>query len=188
MHALYGLLCLFTSLFNARFIYDPAGVGAFAAPLAATHFSEVYHWTWHFIISLGIALTNTLVLALVFRGRTQDGESCPYSCTRSNILLTHFIIRFWHRDTFLSFLSFCKRHAAECMAEAGQPPSEVSSERDSKYKQILGLKVVHALAIFTLVYVGTEVTLGGKSFSLRLHPFPETLPIGRVVLELGRGH
>lgn len=49
------------------------GLGAFAAPLVSTHFSEVYHWTFHYIISLGIALTNTLVLALVFRGRTQDG-------------------------------------------------------------------------------------------------------------------
>ncbi|EIM79256.1 MFS general substrate transporter [Stereum hirsutum FP-91666 SS1] len=103
MHALYGL-------------------GAFAAPLAATHFSQVYHWTFHFIISLGIAVTNTVVLALVFKGRTLD----------------------------------------ECMAEEGHPASEVNSERESgKYRQILSMKVVHALAIFTLVYVGTEVTLGG---------------------------
>lgn len=60
------------------------------------------------------------------------------------------------------------------MAEEGHPASEVNSERESgKYKQILSMKVVHALAIFTLVYVGTEVTLGGKSSSA---PFLRPLP------------
>lgn len=58
---------------NKNLTYDVAGLGAFAAPLASTHFSQVYHWTFHFIISLGIAVTNTVVLALVFKGRTLDG-------------------------------------------------------------------------------------------------------------------
>jgi len=37
----------------------------------------------------------------------------------------------------------------------------VGTVRESKYRQILGLRTVHALAFFLLVYVGTEVTIGG---------------------------
>jgi hypothetical protein len=33
---------------------------------------------------------------------------------------------------------------------------------DSKFRQIFGLKTVHLLALFILVYVGVEVTIGGK--------------------------
>ena len=53
----------------------------------------------------------------------------------------------------------------DCLAEIGQPPShETSSTADNggnKYKQIMRLRDVHLLALFILVYVGTEVTLGG---------------------------
>lgn len=103
------------------FLHGFYGIGAFAAPLAATYFSTAPHWTYHYIISLGIAVTNSIILAIVFKGRTQD----------------------------------------ECMAEEGQPPGEVGESPQSKYSQIMRLKAVHALAIFSLIYVGVEVTLGG---------------------------
>ena len=48
------------------------------------------------------------------------------------------------------------------MVEAGQATGEVDTAGGSKYKQILGLKAVHFLAIWALIYVGVEVTLGGK--------------------------
>lgn len=53
--------------------YTYIGIGAFTAPLAATYFSTADHWTYHFLISLCLSVSNILVLALVFRGRTQDG-------------------------------------------------------------------------------------------------------------------
>lgn len=49
-------------------------------------------------------------------------------------------------------------------AEAGQEPGEAqaaATARGNKFSQILGLRTVHALAFFILVYVGAEVTLGG---------------------------
>lgn len=42
-------------------------------------------------------------------------------------------------------------------------PGEVDAAGRSKYGQILGIKTVHFLAIFALIYVGVEVTLGGRS-------------------------
>lgn len=49
------------------------------------------------------------------------------------------------------------------MAEEGQPAGEVGTEIQSKYSQIMKLKAVHALAMFSLIYVGVEVTLGGAN-------------------------
>ncbi len=51
---------------------------------------------------------------------------------------------------------------SEVMEEEGE--SGVSSEDavdSNKYKQVLGLKEVHILALFSLIYVGVEVTMGG---------------------------
>lgn len=45
----------------------------------------------------------------------------------------------------------------EVYAESGQEAGEVGTARGSKYRQILGIKTVHTLAFFLLVYVGTEV-------------------------------
>ncbi|KAK0234023.1 MFS transporter [Armillaria fumosa] len=100
------------------------GVGAFISPLVSTHFSSERHWSYHFIISTGIAVSNSLVLALVFRFKTQE------------VLL----------------------------AEAGQVPGEsdaAGSRGANLYSSILNIKAVHFLAVFALIYIGTEVTLGG---------------------------
>ncbi|KAF8187037.1 major facilitator superfamily domain-containing protein [Mycena galopus ATCC 62051] len=48
------------------------GAGALSSPLLATHFAQTQHWSFHYLVSLGLALTNVLILALTFRGRNQD--------------------------------------------------------------------------------------------------------------------
>lgn len=50
------------------------------------------------------------------------------------------------------------------MAEAGQEPGQANTVNDNLYRQILGLKEVHFLSIFSLIYVGVEVSLGGEFF------------------------
>ncbi|KAK7039471.1 MFS domain-containing protein, partial [Favolaschia claudopus] len=99
------------------------GAGALSSPLAATQFAQLQHWSFHYLVSLGLALSNTIVLTLVFRGRTQD----------------------------------------ECMALVGEeaPGGETSTSERSNFRQILSLKSVHVMALFILVYVGVEVTIGG---------------------------
>ncbi|KAI0052084.1 MFS general substrate transporter [Auriscalpium vulgare] len=125
LHGSYGTLSSTFGLLCACFLHESnvAGLGAFCAPLAATHFATQKHWSFHYLISLGLAVSNTALLSAVFRLRTQD----------------------------------------EIMAEAGQEPQEVESGQGSKYRQILGIRAVHSLALFALIYVGVEVTLGGKS-------------------------
>lgn len=58
------------------------------------------------------------------------------------------------------------------MAEAGHAAGEVDNTRENKYKQILGIKTVHLLSVFALIYVGVEVTLGGQCpLTSRILPF-----------------
>lgn len=71
LHALYGSFsCSFPSLPKIIF----AGVGAFCSPLAATSFSQMKHWSFQYLISLGLSCINLCAVGLVFRFRTLDGE------------------------------------------------------------------------------------------------------------------
>ncbi|KAF7977329.1 hypothetical protein HWV62_4107 [Athelia sp. TMB] len=48
------------------------GAGAFCSPLVATQFAQVERWSFHYLVSLGIALLNTVILVAVFRFKSQD--------------------------------------------------------------------------------------------------------------------
>ncbi|KAL6302999.1 MFS general substrate transporter [Sparassis latifolia] len=48
------------------------GVGALSSPLVSTQFSQLPRWSLHYLVSLGIALANTVFLIAVIRFRTQD--------------------------------------------------------------------------------------------------------------------
>nr|GAT55002.1 predicted protein [Mycena chlorophos] len=47
------------------------GAGALISPLVATQFSEMKHWSFHYLISLGVAFFATALFVWLFRGRTQ---------------------------------------------------------------------------------------------------------------------
>ena len=117
------------------------GLGAFTSPLVATQFTQLRHWSFHYIVSLGIATCNTLVLCLIFGTKTLDGG-----------LIYLFPL------THASLLSF-----SECLHLIGQETAEKGEDEHSSFNQILRVKAVHYLAFFILVYVGVEVTIGGTS-------------------------
>ncbi|KAJ7719020.1 MFS general substrate transporter [Mycena maculata] len=48
------------------------GAGALVAPLVSTQFAQLRHWSFHYLVSLGITALNTIFLALVSRARNQD--------------------------------------------------------------------------------------------------------------------
>ncbi|ESK97816.1 hypothetical protein Moror_17245 [Moniliophthora roreri MCA 2997] len=48
------------------------GVGALCAPLVATQFAQLEHWSFHFLFSLGFAVINVAALVLTFRFKSQD--------------------------------------------------------------------------------------------------------------------
>ena len=55
--------------------------------------------------------------------------------------------------------------STECLTEIELAPAPSDRSADlntNKYRQMLRLRDVHLMALFILVYVGTEVTLGGR--------------------------
>ncbi|PPQ80104.1 hypothetical protein CVT25_001472 [Psilocybe cyanescens] len=98
------------------------GLGALLSPLSATQFSQMTHWSFHFLISFALSITNSLALVAIFRFRGQD----------------------------------------ECLRKSGEVvPETVQSVGHNKYGQMLRLKAVHLLALFLIIYIGVEVTIGG---------------------------
>ncbi|KAL1760305.1 major facilitator superfamily domain-containing protein [Schizophyllum commune] len=103
------------------FLHAAYGLGALAAPLVSTQFSQKKHWSFHYLASMGVGLSSVIIQIAVFRFRTHD----------------------------------------ECLLRIGQPVQEKGSSTESNFKQIFRLKNMHILAVFILVYVGVEVTIGG---------------------------
>ncbi|KAF9042586.1 MFS general substrate transporter [Hymenopellis radicata] len=97
------------------------GAGAFTAPLVATQFATMRHWSFHYLVSLGLSVINTALVGFAFNLKDLD----------------------------------------TCLTRIGNPPGDHDTNARGKFQQILRLKTAHLLAIFTLVYVGTEVTIGG---------------------------
>lgn len=123
------------------------GLGAFTAPLVATYWSTARHWSFHYVIAAGIAVSNLAVLTGVFRFRRQEGAQ--RSCMLCIAMLTE--------------------RRSEVLAEAGQEqqaePTTVDDHGQDRnqYGQIMRQRVVQLLALFCLIYVGVEVTLGGEN-------------------------
>lgn len=53
--------------------FPTTGAGAFLAPIVATQFAQLPRWSFHYLVSLGIAIANIIFLALVFGFKSQDG-------------------------------------------------------------------------------------------------------------------
>ena len=109
--------------------------------MVSTQFAAQKHWSFHYLVSAGLSLLNCTSLWRAFRGRRQEGQySEPQSGDDYALILT----------------------SVEVLAEAGVSP-DPQAVSSNKYKQILGIKELHLLSLFSLIYVGTEVTVGGWS-------------------------
>ena len=62
------------------------GIGAFTSPLVATQLVATRHWSFQFLITGCIAVTNIISLLAVFRLRTQDGSS------RTHVCFVHYVV------------------------------------------------------------------------------------------------
>ncbi|KAI0642587.1 MFS general substrate transporter [Trametes meyenii] len=66
-------------------------------------------------------------------------------------------------NLFLQWAVFRGRPQQEILEEEGESGATENAVDSNKYKQVLGLKEVHMLSMFSLIYVGVEVTMGGWS-------------------------
>jgi len=114
-----------------------------AAPLVATQFSQLHRWPLYYLVSLALATLNTALLVCVFRFKTQDGKS--------NVLFFSENVK-----------SHDEPDGSECLTQIGEGTEEKETVTGSRYKEMFKLKALHLLALFIMVYVGVEVTIGGK--------------------------
>jgi hypothetical protein len=70
-HAAYGTFMIIDLKLNSNI---RPGLGAFTSPFVATYFSGTPHWSFHYLISAVMAVSNTLALILVFRFKRMDRE------------------------------------------------------------------------------------------------------------------
>ncbi|KAI0332817.1 MFS general substrate transporter [Cubamyces sp. BRFM 1775] len=66
-------------------------------------------------------------------------------------------------NTTLLWFVFRGKRQDEVKAEAGDLYVDPNAIDTNKYKQIFTIRAVHFLSVFALIYVGTEVTIGGWS-------------------------
>ena len=58
---------------HERLLKSDSGAGALASPLVSTQFAQLHRWSFHYLVSLAIAISNTIILMVVFRFKDQDG-------------------------------------------------------------------------------------------------------------------
>lgn len=57
------------------------------SPLAATQFAQMQHWSFHYLVSLALALSNTTVLIIIFRLKSGDGLFSAFRYKYQNFVL-----------------------------------------------------------------------------------------------------
>ncbi|KAG8931616.1 hypothetical protein FRC02_002438 [Tulasnella sp. 418] len=62
---------------NMGILHASYGLGAVVAPLVATQFAQLPRWSFHFLISMGLAIPNTTLLATTFRFKRQQAFIPP---------------------------------------------------------------------------------------------------------------
>ena len=114
-----------------------------------------------------VCSTSTLVFSLSDVIGNRVDKHCPFDCSLS---LEEPGWSVFPMTSSFSLLTLRK----ECLTQIGQPAGEHSENENSHFRQIFALKDVHLLAVFILVYVGVEVTLGGMSVVASVHSVPDS--------------
>ncbi|KAF9010235.1 MFS general substrate transporter, partial [Cyathus striatus] len=65
LHAGYVVHCYVLTHTYSRF-------GSICCPLVSTQFAQIRHWSFHYLVSLAIGLSNTVLLITIFRLKSQD--------------------------------------------------------------------------------------------------------------------
>ncbi|KAI0760123.1 major facilitator superfamily domain-containing protein [Fomes fomentarius] len=137
-----------------------------------------------FLIGLGLSVQNAhangFVASLKKHARTKMGllhGSYGLGALVSPLVSTQFSksTRYWSYHYIISAALYVSIAVMSWFVFRGKTQDEVLKEEgelhassdapgpSNKYKQIFGLKEVHLIAMFAIIYVGVEVTMGGWS-------------------------
>lgn len=82
-HAFYGMGYCLTHGFE---LTDKTGLGALSAPFVATQFAHMRHWSYHYLISLCLAIVNTISFSTIIGFKTKDGMVCVVAASIRRLL------------------------------------------------------------------------------------------------------
>lgn len=74
LHGFYGMI-LAKSLGVSSRLTHCAGIGAMSAPLMATQFAQLRHWSYFYLISMGLAMCTFTLSLFVFRLKRMEGRN-----------------------------------------------------------------------------------------------------------------
>lgn len=80
LHSAYGLYfapTYFSSTVQSLTCYA-SGLGLLLAPFVSTQFAQLPRWSFHFLVSLGLSLSNVVLQLVVFRLGSLDGNSLKF--------------------------------------------------------------------------------------------------------------
>ena len=73
LHAVYGTIISLLTYSSSISGFMYTGCGALTAPLVATQFAPLRNWSFHYLCTLGLALTNVVLLPIVFKFKRLEG-------------------------------------------------------------------------------------------------------------------
>ncbi|KAF8966644.1 major facilitator superfamily domain-containing protein [Flammula alnicola] len=127
-------------------IHSAYGFGLLIAPFVSTQFAQLPRWSFHFLVSLGLSLSNTAVQISIFKFKSLDGK-CP--CTCSFLVPSLYSCRL-----ILTYLA--------CLEQGGEPaPEKAPDGEGSLFRQVMRNWTIHLFAFFIVVHLGVGVTIGG---------------------------
>lgn len=164
------------------------GIGAFLSPLAAAPFNEgKVRFSYFYILALSLAFVNLSLVIGAFRFKREDDDLDPKESPSSTQDIELSSIgrpdetrrdekRTPGEDSPDATLARAEAPATvPVLNEAVAPVPAVSTQSThAKFKVVLKNPQTHIFAIFTLLYVGTEVSIGGwtSTFLLDQHTRP----------------
>jgi hypothetical protein len=131
-------------------------VGALASPLVATQFSELKHWNYHYLTSLGIGVVNLLLVVYYYRFKPIEKLFSDVGYIEATVEEPVASPTETGMERELHHIDLEQIDADTTVVAAPK-----SSGSANKMGRIVRDPVVLLVCLWAFIYVGTEVTIGG---------------------------
>ncbi|PVF93670.1 MFS general substrate transporter [Serendipita vermifera] len=126
-------------------------LGAFASPLVSTQFAQQSRWSFHFLVSLGLAILNTIFLSATVKGNSLEDILRSIGSPPIEV----------HPSSVVELTDRPRSPTTQSTAENGNNSQGAIIREQNSMSRIVRSRVVQLMALFVLVYVGIEVTISG---------------------------
>lgn len=132
------------------------GAGALVSPLVATQFSEMKHWNFHYLTSVGIGVINLCLVVFYFRCK-------PIETLFSDVGYVEATVEEEVDPAVTEESEQEPRHGDPEQTDTERTVLETAKPSGSAHKmgRIIRDPAVLLISLFSFTYVGLEITIGG---------------------------